>query len=142
MSYTNINKASDKFDWRVQELKDTTTGELVKSMEECKLKFNGRVREPYKDYNYYNAYHPYTKGVYNLSPGEFLYSFALRPIEYQPSGAASLTNIEDFTMIVKLHQKAVDALENGYILNWQAWVQTINIVVVISGIGGLRFYGT
>lgn len=142
MEYKETGVKEDKFDWRLRELKDNLTQFHVRSMDECKIKFNGRVRETYKDYNYYNLYHPYTKGIYNLFPGEFIYSFALNPLDYQPSGSASLTNVEDFTMIAKLHDKAVVALNNGYVLSWKVWAQTINIVVVISGIGGLRFFGT
>lgn len=131
----------DKFDWIVGELKNPDNEEYyLRSMDQCKLKFNGRTRENYKDYNYWNVYQPYTRGIYDLRPGEFVYSFANRPLEFQPTGQANLTNIDDVTLIMKLHPKAIDALNDGYVITIYSWSYAINIVVNISGIGGLRFY--
>jgi hypothetical protein len=141
-NYSNIENSDNIANWRNKVLIDSNTGKIIKSMNECKLKFNGRERELYKDYTYYNIYHPFIHGIYNLKEEEFVYSFALNPLKYQPSGSASLTNIEDFTMIMKLHSKAVEELTTKKtILNIKIWAKTINILSMISGIGGLRFFG-
>jgi hypothetical protein len=76
-----------------------------------------------------------------MRPGEFVYSFALRPLEYQPSGAVSLTNIEDFSMVLKLSDRVAELINNGtIILRFKVWSCSLNILAYISGMAGLRFH--
>lgn len=141
MCYEKMGVPNDKDDWYNMELKNSN-GEIVKSMDLCKIKFNGETREDYKCYDYYNVYHPYTRKIYNMGMGNFVYSFAFNPLAFQPSGSASLGNIHDLTIIVKLHPEAVNALNNSnYRIIWKVWSYGMNIVAVISGIGGLRYFG-
>lgn len=145
LHYDYVGEEEDKFDWIVNEIKVTNelTGreEYLESFQSCRLKFNGRTREMPKDYQYYNTYHPYTKGINNMRPGEFVYSFALRPLEYQPSGAVSLTNIEDFSMVLKLSDRVAELINNGtIILRFKVWSCSLNILAYISGMAGLRFH--
>lgn len=139
MTQTQQEIDDSKFDWINQELKNEFD-EYVMSMDECKIKFSGRDREGYKDYNWFNAYHPWTKGIDNLEPGEFVYSFALDPLKFQPSGSASLKNVGDIVFIMKLHDKAVEALNNGYVMTIRSFAHTSTILAVMSGMGGLRFH--
>ena len=146
--FTNLDKSyiPDINDWNKGDytLVDSNTGEKknIKSFELLKLKFNGRTREIFKDYNYYNYYHPYSKGLNNFEPGEFAYSFALKPLLYQPSGSANLSQIVDFTLIAQLPDQILELLQDKkIIINWKVWACSLNIFVCQSGMGALRFYG-
>ena len=113
----------------------------IKSFDLLKLKFNGRTREAFKDYGFYNYYHPYLRGFKNIEDGEFVYSFALNPLKYQPSGSANLSYIDDFTLIAQLPPKLVELLkESKIIIEWKTWSCSINILVCQSGMGALRFF--
>jgi len=141
MCYEKTGIPVDKDNWCDMELKNSN-GEFIKSMDMCKIKFNGVAREEYKDYDYYNLYQPYTRKIYNMREGNFVYAFANNPLIFQPTGSASIGNIEDLTLIVKLHPDAVRALNDlNYRIIWKIWSYGINIIAVISGIGGLRFFG-
>jgi hypothetical protein len=141
MCYEKDGITVDKDNWCDMELIDENN-EYVKSMDMCKIKFNGVTREEYKDYDYYNLYQPYTRKIYNMRMGNFVYSFANNPLVFQPTGSASMGNIHDLTLIVKLHPDAVKALNDlNYRIIWKVWSYGMNIIAVISGIGGLRFFG-
>jgi hypothetical protein len=141
MCYEKTGVQVDKDEWCDTELKDSN-GKPIKSMSLCKIKFNGVTREQYKCYDYYNVYHPYTRQIYNMREGNFVYSFANNPLTFQPTGSASLGNIHDLTLIVKLHPDAVKALNDlNYRIIWNVWSCGMTILVAISGMGGLRFFG-
>ena len=137
---TTSEAEDDKFNWVVRELKQTSTL-YHRTMDECKFKFNGRNREDYKDYTYWNAYHPFTRGINNLNKGEFAWSFAMHPLQYQPSGHASMSSIADVFCIMKLNDAALSALQNGYTMTVKWWSLTNDIVVAMSGLGGRLFFG-
>ena len=141
MCYEKTGMPVNADNWCDMELRNND-GEFVKSMDMCKIKFNGVTREEYKDYDYYNLYQPYTREIYNMREGNFVYAFANKPLMFQPTGSASMGNIDDLTLIVKLHPDAVTALNDfNYRIIWKVWSYGINIIAVISGIGGLRFFG-
>jgi hypothetical protein len=139
-SPTTSEHEDDKFNWTVRELKQSSTL-YYRTMDQCKFKFNGKVREDYKDYTYWNAYHPYTREINNLNKGEFVLSFGIHPLRFQPSGHASMSSISDFFTIMKLHDAAINALNNGYIMKVKWWSLTVDVVVAMSGIGGRLFFG-
>ena len=140
-SPTVSEKNDDKFNWTVRELKHTDTL-YYRTMDECKFKFSGVTREDYKDYTYWNAYHPFTRGINNLNKGEFAFVFALHPLQFQPSGHSSMSTISEVFCIMKLHDAAINALNNGYIMTVKWWSLTIDIVVVMSGIGDRLFFNS
>ena len=109
-----------------------------------KIKFMGRNREGFKDYEYFNAYHPYTRKIYNLSKGEFVYSFGLNsnPKNIQPSGSANLTNIDDISIIFQLNKNIIDKMNNENLqISIKVWTCSYNILAINSGLAGLRFFG-
>jgi hypothetical protein len=140
-SPNDTEKNDDKFNWTVRELKHTDTL-YYRTMDECKFKFSGVTREDYKDYTYWNAYHPFTRGINNLNKGEFAFVFAVHPLQFQPSGHSSMSTISEVFCIMKLHDAAINALNNGYIMTVKWWSLTIDIVVVMSGIGGRLFFNS
>jgi len=141
----DLKKEDDKTNWNKGNF--TLTDENgnkseIKSFDLLKLKFNGRTRESFKEYGFYNYYHPYLRGFKNIEAGEFVYSFALNPLEYQPSGSANLSYIDDFTLIAQLPQELVQLLkESKIIIEWKTWSCSINILVCQSGMSALRFFG-
>ena len=62
-----------------------------------RIMFNGNVRQE-GDTKYFNSLMPYEGGFGDMDIGGYLYSFALYPTLYQPSGTANLSMIEELTL--------------------------------------------
>ena len=61
-----------------------------------------------------------------------VYSFALKPEEYQPTGTCNLTRIDNATLIIK-----VETISAGQ--SFEVFAVNYNILVFREGLGGLRF---
>jgi hypothetical protein len=101
--------------------------------------------------NYFNYVHPYN--YYNQSPqiGTNVYSFCLKPTEFQPSGSVNLSRITSFTLRVKLNDinNTLDAYNQNlmntnftedkikYRIVFQ--VRNFNVLRLIGGIGATAY---
>ena len=142
-----ISSSFSDFDWLLNDYYTKDSNDNItytKSIDFIKIKFMGRNREGFKDYEYYNVYHPYCRGIYNLGKGEFLYSFCLNsnPRSIQPSGSANLTNIDDISLIFQLNDNIITKMNNENLqISIKAWSCSYNILAINSGLAGLRFFG-
>jgi hypothetical protein len=66
-------------------------------LKNAKIKFNSIDRFEYKDYNYFNNLVPYLYHT-NSSQGINVYSFAVDPEKFQPSGSVNLSMISDVSL--------------------------------------------
>lgn len=111
------------------------------TLDYVKIQFSGRDRQIYMDNNYYNYITPYQHHNSTPSDGIYMYSFSLSPEIYQPSGAANLSKIDDFYIIMKLsdslYQKMV---ENNLNLRFKMYGTSYNILRIMSGQAGLAYY--
>ena len=73
---------------------------------------NGVDRESEKHELYYTYLVPYSKNVNPLYNGQYMYSFSLCPLNYQPSGTANFTETSDPVILMnfnnKIRQKLID----------------------------------
>ena len=154
--YTNCNLATAKELSRLQPF--TYDGEVIK---EQWLQINGQDRLDRRPGTYYNKVQPYQHhtGAFNVvrggtdfekerQPGAYMYSFALRPEEHQPSGTCNFSRIDTATLVLSVNGQWWDPIEDtvydiviGEDDPWNVRVYAVNynILRVMSGMGGLAY---
>ena len=107
-------------------------GQEVGPMHQAKIILNGTDRFVPQYGKYFNQYQPYQYHSGVPYPGIYVYSFALKPEELQPSGTCNFSRI-DFAQI------AVNLKTGMPALNQRMFAVNYNILRVQSGLGGLAF---
>ena len=81
------------------------------------------------------------------NPGIYMYSFALRPEEHQPSGTCNFSRIDTATIVMSINGQDYDS-ENGYNdidisleepWNVRVYAVNYNILRIMSGMAGLAY---
>ena len=113
------------------------------------LQINGqdRLDKRYGDYFHkVQMYQHHSGGIgyytnYSTSPGIYLYSFALRPEEHQPSGTCNFSRIDTATLVMTLSGGVTVNAESATDDSWDVRVYAVNynILRVMSGMGGLAY---
>jgi hypothetical protein len=137
----------------------------VEVIKEQWLQINGQDRLDRRPGTYYNKVQPYQHhtGSFNLvrggtadferqrQPGAYMYSFALRPEEHQPSGTCNFSRIDTATLVLSvngqwfnpnsLNEDPVEDISIGEDDGWNVRVYAVNynILRVMSGMGGLAY---
>ena len=105
-----------------------------------KIYFNGLIREQYKP-ALFDTIGPYARCMGDISEGEYIYSFALYPLMYQPSGSANLSQIEDIIIEHQLTDNFIKLMkENMLNVEMEFWVFGYNVMRMISGLAAPIFY--
>jgi hypothetical protein len=118
---------------------------------DAKLQLNGHDRAAEQKAAYYQLVQPYESGLGHSSallvanngaytwgvPGAttnnvYLYSFALKPGEHQPSGTCNFSRIDNAVLQVKHNSGATDNNVSVHAVNY-------NVLRVMSGMGGLAY---
>ena len=110
---------------------------------EAQLKLNGHDRFDKLDGNYFNYVQPYQHFHNTPADGVNVYSFALKPCEHQPSGAANFSRI-DTTELNMDFSRIVDGVERFRDLNStetkiEIFTVNYNVLRIMSGMGGLAY---
>jgi hypothetical protein len=106
------------------------TGNPVKN---ALLQLNGHDRFQQRDGSYFNYVQPHQHWERTPADGINSYSFALNPMEHQPSGTCNFSRIDNTTLkleLVSSHDD--DSRINIYDINY-------NVFRVMSGMGGLAY---
>ena len=107
----------------------------------AQIQLYGVDRTPKLDPIYYQALQ--SLHHHSASPeddGIHLYSFAINPEEYQPSGAINLSRVGYFTIWIEIDQAYLDEIKaQGDQLILKVFAVTNNIFRVMGGLGGLAF---
>jgi len=113
------------------------------------IQMNGQDRLDKRYGDYFNKVQPYQHhtGSFNKpinlingdQTGAYMYSFALRPEEHQPSGTCNFSRIDTATLLIQLSGSTFITPDAD--LNWDVRVYAINynILRVMSGMGGLAY---
>jgi hypothetical protein len=111
---------------------NVTYGQEVGPLHKFKLILNGTDRA-YEQYGkWYNQYQPYQYHTGHPYPGIYMYSFALKPEELQPSGACNFSRIDMAQVAVSLKTGMPSLVQQMFAVNY-------NILRIASGMGGLAF---
>jgi len=161
--YTNCNLATAKGETRLQPF--TYDDEVIK---EQWLQINGQDRLDRRPGTYYNKVQPYQHhtGGFNVvrggsadfekqrQPGAYMYSFALKPEEHQPSGTCNFSRIDTATLVLSVNGQwwdpyvddgGADGTVRDIVIGeddaWNVRVYAVNynILRVMSGMGGLAY---
>ncbi len=108
----------------------TDNNNIISCVVNGKIKLNGQDRFETRDNTYFNYVVPYN--YFNIYPalGINVYSFALRPLEHQPSGTINLSRIDNVNLQLTIST-------NGNKLYIYAF--SYNVLRIASGMGGLAF---
>jgi hypothetical protein len=107
-------------------------GQEVGPLHQAKIILNGTDRFVPQYGKYFNQYHPYQYHSGVPYPGIYVYSFALKPEELQPSGTCNFSRID-------MAQIAVNLKTGMPSLNQRMFAVNYNILRIQSGLGGLAF---
>jgi hypothetical protein len=99
-----------------------------------KLQLNGHDRFSTRDGNYFNYVQPYQHTAVTPADGINVYSFALTPLEHQPSGTCNFSRIDNATLNLSTTYSSTygSGVVSVYAVNY-------NVLRVMSGMGGLAY---
>ena len=109
-------------------------GQEVGPMHQAKLILNGTDRFVPQFGKYFNQYQPYQYHTGSPYPGIYVYSFAIKPEELQPSGTCNFSRIDMAQIAVNL--KTGMPYQN---IQQQMFAVNYNILRIQSGLGGVAF---
>ena len=107
------------------------TGNPIKT---AKLQLNGHDRFATRDGNYFNYVQPYQHFAVTPCDGINVYSFALKPIDHQPSGTCNFSRIDNTTLNLTTTYGTTG--ESGVC---KIYAVNYNVFRVMSGMGGLAY---
>jgi hypothetical protein len=111
---------------------NTVYGQEVGPLHQAKIILNGTDRFVPQYGKYFNQYQPYQYHSGVPYPGIYVYSFALKPEELQPSGTCNFSRID-------MAQIAVNLKTGMPSLNQRMFAVNYNILRIQSGLGGVAF---
>ena len=118
-----------------------------------RLQINGQDRLDTRYGDYFNMVQPYqhhtgssgvtyvgASQVYNnYQPGVYMYSFALKPEEHQPSGTCNFSRIDTATLVINLSNNVTIESDIDKTYDVRVYAINYNILRVMSGMGGLAY---
>ena len=121
--------ASEESALRLSNFADATgTGHNITSI---KLQLNGNDYQREQEARYYNLVSPYQTHTHGPRIGVYVFPFALKPEDYQPSGSTNFSRIDNATIQFGFASSAA--------LNVYTFAIVKNVFRVISGMGGLAY---
>ncbi|XWV25136.1 capsid protein [Tupanvirus deep ocean] len=116
------------------------------TMESAYLRLNSYNRtDPDAEIKFYNYVHPYLYFAHSPTDGFNVYSFAIKPMEHQPSSTINLSRIDDFGLVLIFTDEFMDLVRNSNIDDIEigiyvgVYVMTYNILRIMSGMAGVAF---
>ena len=103
----------------------------------CKIQLNGHDRFSERDGRYFNLVQPYEFHENVPSKGINVFSFGIKPEDFQPSGTCNFSRIDNATLNLHLTDKAVRTSNGSRSCNIKIFARNINVLRIISGMGGL-----
>jgi len=101
----------------------------------AQLQLNGHDRFSTQNGDYFNYVQPYENHINTPVDGINVYSFAINPVEHQPSGTCNFSRIDNTTLNIQfdstITQETASKI-NIYTVNY-------NILRIMSGMGGLAY---
>ena len=96
------------------------------------LKLNGHERFSKQTGKYFNFVQSYESKSNSPNYGINMYSFALNPIEHQPSGTCNFSRIDNSVFDLEFNSRVTNSKISFYTINY-------NVLRIMSGLGGLAY---
>lgn len=149
---TNVNQY---FNW-TDSLQIRTTAATVPTFDEssdyqdaigsgpvvnAKLTLNGHDRFQVRPGEYFNLVQPYQCfSAVPTSPGLYVYSFALRPEDAQPSGTCNFSRIDTATVPILFKPSLfLDSNQIPVTARFRIYAVNVNVLRIVAGMAGLSF---
>ena len=134
-----------------------TYAEALAPLYNAKLQLNGHDRFSERYGSYFNIVQPMQTMKARPSAGVYLYSFALKPHEHQPSGTCNFSRIDNATLQLTVKQANVTATVSSTahaanvadesftvaggtnLTKLRIYAKNYNILRIMSGMGGLAY---
>lgn len=109
----------------------------------AKIKFNSQDRFTTRTGRYFNKMHPLDYGFHAPSIGVNIYSFALRPLDHQPTGTANFSTISQSTLELTTTANTVldenSSSPGATTAKIRIYGVNYNVLRVMSGMAGLAY---
>lgn len=109
----------------------------------AKLKFNGNDRFEERSHSFFNFLQPYKYHTHSAREGIYVYSFALNPEIYQPSGTCNFSRIQRSELCLNIRKDICDPDDiNSLIINsytLRLYGLNYNVFRILGGIGSIVF---
>jgi hypothetical protein len=104
------------------------------------LQINGQDRLERRYGDYFNKVQPYQHhtGI-PAGPGVYMYSFAVKPEEHQPSGTCNFSRIDTATLVLTMDGAVKVDQGTADVWNVRVYAVNYNVLRIMSGMGGLAF---
>jgi hypothetical protein len=104
------------------------------------LQINGQDRLERRYGDYFNKVQPFQHHT-GVSPGSavYMYSFAIKPEEHQPSGTCNFSRIDTATLVVTMDGSVTVDQGSGDVWDMRMYAVNYNVLRIMSGMGGLAF---
>lgn len=116
------------------------------SIEKAEIKLNGLVLSSSYSAPYYSYVQPYEHHTRIPVNGIYVYSFALKPEEHQPSGSCNFTRVSiatlELTFNPEMFVHATNELQRIFektSVNVRIYALSINVLRIMNGFGGIAF---
>jgi len=101
----------------------------------AKLQLNGNDRFAERKGRYFNEVQPMCHHTRMPGPGIYVYSFALKPEDHQPSGSCNFSRIDNAKLVLTIGGLGT-AVTAGVI---KVYAVNYNVLRIMSGMGGLAY---
>lgn len=137
VKYTQNLTGWDQTRWDNYSLTDENSGNPILF---SSMNFHSYERVERLDGNYFNYVQPYQHHNATPSDGINMYSFSIFPEEHQPSGSANMSRLSRVVLFLELDQNIFgDDPENPELVNIRIYIRNLNILRIMSGMGGLAY---
>ena len=106
---------------------------------DCSLQLNGQDRVPSLPGRYYEVVQPFQHHSGTVLDGVYMYSFAIKPEEHQPSGTCNFSRIDTATLVFNVDGAVPISIEDKNNYDIRVYAINYNILRVMSGMGGLAY---
>jgi hypothetical protein len=104
------------------------------------LQINGQDRMDKRYGDYFNKVQPYQHHTGKfITGGSYMYSFAIRPEENQPSGTCNFSRIDTATIVMTMDGSVVVEQASSDTFDVRVYAVNYNVFRVMSGMGGLAY---
>ena len=102
----------------------------------AKLQLNGQDRFTEREGSYFDTLQPFQHHTRNPDTGINVYSFCLKPEEWQPSGSCNFSRIDNATLQLVLSANTVASVNTAKV---RVYAVNYNILRVMSGMAGIAY---